>query len=119
MLVAERRARPHVEAGFVSDAAKLVAPKLLGPLETPAEVAALCRQYPAQCAAAAQGALILGAGYLVYEAIFGAEAGPLPPPPGGRCEGDAAEPDPPETSNDPCSTESAVDCLPRAYRHAL
>ena len=100
------------EAGLVSDAVKTVAPKLLGPLETPVEAAALCAKHPVQCAAVAKGALIAGAGYVLYEAVFGAEAGPLPPEPGGRCEVESKHRPP----TDPCETESSVACLPLAYR---
>ena len=110
--VAARRP-PIQEAGAVSDAAKTFGRKALGPLETPLDVAAYCARNATACMA-------VGAGYLLYEAVFGAEAGPLPPPPGGSCQ-----PEPPPTtpeptaSSDPCARESSLACLPPAYRDGI
>jgi hypothetical protein len=107
-----------VPAGLGSDAAKAFLPRLLGPAEPVYKVAALCVSHPAACATAAGGAMVAGAGYLVAEAVFGAEAGPVPPPPGGSCAPETPT-QPQSSSKDPCEQESSLECLPRAFRDGV
>ncbi|HMR06140.1 MAG TPA: hypothetical protein PKA88_10185 [Polyangiaceae bacterium] len=115
---------PVAQAGLARDAAKAFLPKFLGPAEPAYKVAVLWASHPASCAAVAGGAMVAGAGYLVAEAIFGAEAGPLPPEPGGACTPEApAKPEAPTEPefdpNDPCASESSLHCLPRAFRDGV